>query len=51
MHPMPFRELVANPKPKDKKPAFAVQSKLRNKAPAWLDISGLRTHGESNHSI
>jgi hypothetical protein len=39
MHPMSFRELVANPKPKDREHGFAVPSKLRNKAPASLDIS------------
>jgi transposase-like protein len=38
-HPMPFRELVANPKPKNDKQEFAVPSSLRNKAPASLDIS------------
>ncbi len=39
MHPMSFRELVANPKPKDAGQEFTVPSKLRNKAPASLDIS------------
>ena len=39
MHPMPFRELAASPKTRDKEQAFAVPSKLRNKAPASLDIS------------
>jgi len=39
MHPMPFRELVANPKPKNEGQPFAVPSNLRHKAPASLDIS------------
>lgn len=39
MHPMPFHELVANPKPKIEKHEFAVPPNLRNKAPASLDIS------------
>jgi len=39
MHPMSFRELVANPKPKVEGQEFAVSAKLRNKAPASLDIS------------
>lgn len=39
MHPMSFRELVANPKPKDNGQEFAVSAKLRHKAPASLDIA------------
>ncbi len=39
MHPMSFRELVANPKPKKEGQEFAMSAKLRNKAPASLDIS------------
>ncbi|EQD77164.1 hypothetical protein B1B_01216 [mine drainage metagenome] len=39
MHPMSFRELVANPKPKNVVQEFAVPSNLRHKAPASLDIS------------
>ena len=39
MHPMSFSELVANPKPKVEGQEFAVPAKLRNKAPASLDIS------------
>ena len=38
MHPMPFHELVANPKPKDAGQEFVLPSKLRNKTPSSLDI-------------
>ena len=40
MHLMSFRELVANPKPKDAGQEFAVPVELRNKAPASPDIVG-----------
>jgi transposase-like protein len=39
MHPMTFRELVANPKPKNVRQEFTVAANLRNKSPASLDIS------------
>jgi transposase-like protein len=39
MHPMSFRELVANPKPKDQEQEFTVSARMRKKAPASLDIS------------
>ncbi|EQD32258.1 hypothetical protein B1A_04099 [mine drainage metagenome] len=39
MHPMSFRELVANPKPRAEGQKFAVPAKSRHKAPASLDIS------------
>lgn len=38
MHPMPFHELVANPKPKGPGQAFVLPSIPRSKAPASLDI-------------
>jgi len=39
MHPVSFRELVANPNPKNEKQKFAVPLNFLNKAPSSLDIS------------